>query len=295
MAPMICVRLEGGLGNQLFQYAAGRALALRHRTELILDTSTLQRHKRRVTPRQFELDSFVHLGRVATVHESRFLPWMHRTAAISHWVSPWRTYVEKGLSFNDPFASLPDQTYLVGYWQSFRYFADIAQLLMDEFKPVDVLSKASAVVAEQIDTSTSVALHVRRGDYASLASAANFHGVLPQSYYKSALNHVRERILSPKYFVFSDDPEWCRKNLPLDNTTTFVSHNAGPDAWQDLMLMSRCHHHVIANSSFSWWGAWMADQRWGVKRRRVIAPEHWFGGKAYQNLVSRFPPHWVTI
>jgi hypothetical protein len=293
---MISVRLEGGLGNQLFQYAAGRSLALRHGTELLLDTSTLQRYKRSVTPRQFELDSFLHLGRMATVHEARFLPWMHRIAAISHWVSPWRTYVEKGLSFNADFASLPDQTYLVGYWQSFRYFSHISKLLIDELKPLDVLSEASEVVAEQIDTCTSVALHVRRGDYVSLASAANFHGALSKSYYESALSYVRERVLNPKYFVFSDDPEWCRKNLPSNNTMIFVGHNAGPDAWQDLMLMSRCHHHIIANSSFSWWAAWMADQRWGVKQRIVIAPKHWFRGKMLdKDMESRFPSHWVTI
>jgi len=293
---MISLRLEGGLGNQLFQYAAGRALAIRHRTELLLDISTLQRYRRSVTPRHFELGSFLHLGRVATVHEARFLPWMHRAAAISHWVSPWRTYVEKSLSYDVSFDSLPDQTYLVGYWQSYRYFAQISKLLMNELNPVNALSKASEIVAEQIDNCTSVALHVRRGDYVSLASAANFHGVLPKSYYESALSYVRERIIIPKYFVFSDDPVWCRKNLPTNSTMIFVGHNAGPDAWQDLMLMGRCHHHIIANSSFSWWAAWMADQRSGVKQRIVIAPGHWFRGKmSDKDLESRFPSHWVTI
>ncbi len=125
----------------------------------------------------------------------------------------------------------------------------------------------------------------------------DFLGILPPSYYEAALMRVRECIEASKIFVFSDDPEWCRANLPLDNRTTFITHNAGPDAWQDLVLMSRCRHHVIANSSFSWWGAWLADQRWADPLRLVVAPAHWFSGcgQPDQNLGDRFPPHWEML
>lgn len=292
---MICVRLEGGLGNQLFQYATGRALALRHGCELLLDTSTLQRRNRRVTPRQLELQRFGYIGRLVTPRESLLLPWLHRMAPFSHWLSPWHTYVERGAAFNAAFESLPDHTYLVGYWQSFRYFSDIAEQLFTELEPVDALSDASLVVAEELDSTNSVALHVRRGDYVSLGSAASFHGALPPSYYEAALTRVNEHVGGRRVFVFSDDPEWCRMNLPLDDRATFVTHNAGPDAWQDLVLMSRCRHHVIANSSFSWWGAWLADQRWAATQRLVIAPERWFNGQSVQNLGDRFPPHWEVL
>ena len=292
---MICVRLEGGLGNQLFQYAAARALALRHRTELLLDTSTLLRYTHGVTPRNLELHRFRHAGRAATARESRLLPWLRRAAAVSHWLSPWRTFVEKGLNFNAAFLTLPDQTYLVGYWQSFRYFEAIAQQLMQEIEPLEPLSPVSAAVAEQIDSSMSVALHVRRGDYTSLAAAAALHGVLPVSYYEAALQRVRDRIGAPRFFVFSDDMDWCRANLPLPAAeSTFVSHNIGPDAWQDLVLLSRCRHHVIANSSFSWWGAWLADQRLGGASRCVIAPSRWFSAGA-EYLGDRFPTHWTVM
>jgi hypothetical protein len=292
---MISVRLQGGLGNQLFQYAAGRALALRHKTELLLDTSTLQRFSRHVTPRPLELQLFNHVGRFSTAREARNFPWLHRLAPFSHWLSPWSTYVEKDVAFNVSFKSLQDQTYLVGYWQSFRYFEDIARQLMTEFEPVGALSAQSLRVAEQIDSSTSLALHVRRGDYVSLKSAASFHGALPQSYYEAALIRAGECLDAPQIFVFSDDPEWCQSNLPLNGKATFITHNSGADAWQDLVLMGRCRHHVIANSSFSWWGAWIADQRWTASQRLVIAPSHWFSGRPEQNLGDRFPSHWEML
>lgn len=294
---MICVRLEGGLGNQLFQYAAGRALALRHGCELLLDTSTLQRRNHRVTQRHLELHYLRHVGRLATERESRLLPWLHRAGSLSRWISPWRVYVEKRTAFNAAFKTLPDQSCLVGYWQSYRYFSDIAKQLMIEFEPVNALSSTSLAVAERINSTTSIALHVRRGDYVSLASAASFHGALPMVYYNKAVARVRERVNLPRFFVFSDDPEWCRANLQLDDKVTFVVHNSGADAWQDLVLMSNCRHHVIANSSFSWWGAWLADQRWADPQRLVVAPALWFSGRENpsQNLSDRFPPHWETL
>lgn len=292
---MICVRLEGGLGNQLFQYAAGRVLALRFECELLLETSSLQRHSRRTTMRHLELHHLNHVGRVATEREFCLLPWLHRAESFSRWISPWQVYVEKGTAFNVAFETLPDQSYLVGFWQSHYYFSNITTQLLTEFEPVDALSSISMTVAEQIDSTASVAIHVRRGDYVSLVSAASFHGVLPLTYYKAAVARVRERIDVPRFFVFSDDPEWCRTNLQLDDKATFVAHNSGADAWQDLVLMGRCRHHVIANSSFSWWGAWFADQRWGASQRLVIAPASWFSGRPEQNLSDRFPAHWETL
>jgi hypothetical protein len=292
---MICVRLEGGLGNQLFQYAAGRALAARLGRDLLIDSSRLQRRTSGVTKRALELGRFRHAGRVATPEECRHLPWLHRVAPISHWITPWRTYVERGLAYNAQFGELPDQTYLVGYWQSFRYFEQISQLLAAELQPVDALSPASETVASQIEACTAVAIHVRRGDYVSLPSAAGLHGALAVSYYGDALAHARERLPHPRFFVFSDDSAWCEKHLPLDREeVTYVNHNTGQAAWQDLALMSRCHHHIIANSSFSWWGAWLADQRHGETGHLVIAPARWFAGQPQQDHRDRFPSHWVV-
>ncbi len=291
---MICVRLNGGLGNQLFQYAAGRALALRHNTDLLLDISFLQLNKPGVTKRIFELNHFNHIGQIATKSESRTLPYLHHIASLSHLFTPWYTYIENN-TFNTAFMDLPDQTYLVGYWQSYRYFSNIVNQLIADFIPRKIMSSANLLLKDKIITTKSVAFHVRRGDYVSLHSAAKYHGALPLSYYTNAIMRVSAQINYPQYFVFSDDPVWCRANLPLEESnTTYVTHNAGNDAWQDLLLMGYCRHHVIANSSFSWWGAWLADQCYGILQRLVVAPEHWFIGKNEKDLSDRFPHHWVT-
>jgi hypothetical protein len=182
----------------------------------------------------------------------------------------------------------------LGYWQSYRYFSDVAAPVAAEFEPVEVLSSVSQVLADRIAETPSVAVHVRRGDYVTLPSAANFHGVLPLGYYAQAMESIHLTEPQAHFFVFSDDLAWCKAHLPGDLPMTFVGHNAGSDAWQDLTLMSHCRHHVIANSSFSWWGAWLADQRWGVTGRRVIAPKRWFAGQQ-QVSPDRYPEHWEAI
>lgn len=291
---VIAVRLEGGLGNQMFQYAAARALALRHQTEVLVDVTSLLKPHGNVTRRIFELGHFKHVATPMRHSESRRLSWLHRVPAMARWVSPWHMYAEHGTAYEPAFANLPDQSYLLGYWQSARYFSDVAKVVAAEFEPIGVLSAESQVVAQRIAATPSVAVHVRRGDYVTLPSAANFHGVLPLDYYAQAMKRVQ--LIEPQahFFVFSDDLTWCQEQLPRTAPMTFVGHNAGVDAWQDLNLMSHCRHHVIANSSFSWWGAWLADQRWGVTGRRVIAPKQWFAGQQ-QVSQDRYLEHWETI
>ena len=292
---MICVRLEGGLGNQLFQYTAGRALAIRHQTELLLDATALTRPSRNVTPRQLELRRFRTVGRIATSREAALLPLLRRVPRASRWISQWVTHVERGVDYDEAFRDLPDQSYLCGYWQSYRYSAGIGKTLLEELSPAEPLSSRSLHVGEAMAGPSSVALHVRRGDYFSLASASQFHGVLPMAYYSEAIERVRAAVPLPRFFVFSDDQEWCKLHLPLAAAeVVHVDHNPGSDAWQDLVLMGFCRHHIIANSSFSWWGAWLADQRWDASSRQVIAPGHWFGG-GRSDTRDRFPRHWQKV
>ena len=294
---MIFTELNGGLGNQLFQYAAGRALAHRHRTELFLGIASLNAVTRRVTKRHFELDRFSHIGRIARANMS--LPSIFkRLPMLSRLISPWQMHTEIGPNFDPHFIDLPNQTYLVGYWQSYRYFAEISKTLFSELTPTQPLSEQSTLVASRLSESnvTSVGLHVRRGDYVSSASASKYHGLLPLSYYEAALKLVHKYLNNPSIYVFSDDVPWCRENLPIkDSEAIFVSHNVGSDAWQDLILMSHCRHNVIANSSFSWWGAWMADQRWLGSNRLVIAPSRWFVAHDKHNLTDRFPINWEVL
>jgi hypothetical protein len=291
---VIAVRLEGGLGNQMFQYAAARALALRHKTEVLVDVAALLKPRGNVTRRVFELGHFKPAATLMSHSESRRLSWLHRVPRMAHWVSRWHMFAEQGTAYQPAFASLPDQSYLLGYWQSYRYFSDVAALVAAELEPLGVLSSESQAVADRITATPSVAVHVRRGDYVTLPSAANFHGVLPLGYYAQAMERVLLAEPQAHFFVFSDDLSWCQEHLSGALPMTFVGHNAGPDAWQDLTLMCHCRHHVIANSSFSWWGAWLADQRWGVIGRQVIAPKRWFAGQQ-QVSPDRYPEHWVAL
>lgn len=292
---MICTRLEGGLGNQLFQYAAGKALAVLHDTDLIFDTGAFEGISSRVTSRHFELGHFSVTGRIAHKGEIQLLPIVRYAPWVFHWMSSWNLHQEKSQNFDLNFFSAPDRTYLSGYWQSHRYFADVAEEVFQELSNTQPLSRRNEELSKEIAESNSVALHVRRGDYVSLPSAANYHGALPLDYYIRAIETVQHLQAQPRFYVFSDDPIWCAAHLPLGLfETRFVGHNKGDDSWQDLILMSLCHHHIIANSSFSWWGAWLADQRWGHTIRLVCAPERWFAARPI-NFEDRFPDKWKVI
>ncbi len=292
---MICVKLEGGLGNQMFQYAAGRALAQRHNTDLILDTAALNRTGSKYTARDFELKHFRVKSQLSSPEDFRLIRLLHRFPRLVNLFSNWRLYVEDSLSFNVAFKELPDSTYLSGYWQSFLYFSDFAKNIYEDFQPTEELSQFSKEISHQIISCESVSLHVRRGDYVTLKSAANMHGTLAESYYSKAIEHVFSSLANPVIFIFSDDPDWCKANLIFPfGSVRYVNHNVGSAAWQDLMLMSQCRHNIIANSSFSWWGAWLADQRYGINDRFVYAPNKWFAG-IDNNIIDRIPKHWILI
>lgn len=291
---MICIRLEGGLGNQLFQYAAGRSLAIRHKTNLVLDISILKKIRKGITFREMELNHFKIVAEIADAKSIKYSQLFRYAPGATSFFTNWRPFIENSLNFNSNFANLPNSTYLVGYWQSFRYFDDIASLIYSELMPNRPMSVMSSALKSEMTEVNSVALHVRRGDYVTLKSANSMHGALSVSYYKIAIDDIQAKLVNPVFYVFSDDPTWCRDNLPLPlNSTLYVSHNVGGDSWQDLILMSHCQHTVIANSSFSWWAAWLADQRYGLENRLVYAPARWFVGTTHDTK-DRFPCHWIT-
>jgi hypothetical protein len=177
---------------------------------------------------------------------------------------------------------------LLGFWQSEAYFADIRRHLMKELTPNAPPAPADQEVIDLMGKGTAVSVHVRRGDYVTLQSASAYHGLCSLGYYRAAIEYVAERVENPKLFVFSDDPDWASANLVSPFPTKYVDHNSPNDAFQDLRLMSLCHHHIIANSSFSWWGAWLAEQQ-GI----VVAPARWYA--ADRPTPDLLPAHWVRI
>jgi hypothetical protein len=260
---MITVKLLGGMGNQMFQMAFGLALKKRG-YQVQFDKSALVER----THREYSLGIFADLP-FGCVDKCIY---------------------EKRMLFNPEYLSPPDSVMMVGYWQTEKYFEDIAQDVRDafEFKTPYSMRNGPPELSETWDKiyrSRSVAIHVRRQDYVNLQ---HFHGMPTIGYYRYATKLIRDKHYDPTFFVFSDDIQWCRENFPQD--FTFVS---GTDKYEDLRLMSSCKHIITANSSFSWWAAWLGDNQVG---RTVVAPARWFADEtAEAGAADIVPARWNRL
>lgn len=293
---MIIVKLMGGLGNQLFQYAAGTALAKRHNTVLKLDLSFLKADAGLAhTQRQLELDVFNTNYEICTpadlqpfTNPGRLKGLLSRYLPAS--LFDYRVMGEKSFAYDPEFERLPQNTYLNGFWQSEKYFQSIRGLLTRELVLKQPLPPAAHAVASAIGASNSLSLHIRRGDYVTNKHAQQFHGLLPLEYYYRALQHITAVAGETRIFVFSDDIAWAKANLQVPESTVFVDANAGWHSGTDLHLMSLCRHHIIANSSFSWWGAWLNQQ----EGKQVVAPKQWFAQPGI-NTADLMPGGWTRL
>jgi hypothetical protein len=286
---MIIVRLMGGLGNQLFQYACGRALALRTGHELVLDPSLLDTRSP-TAPRCFNLGAFNIAARLSTPEDTLEKPsWLDRvrrrlglrvTAALN-------TLHEQGLRFNPGiFPAQFDRLCLVGYWQTEKYFHDCTDTIRRDLTP---RAAPDPALCAQIDAVNSVSLHIRRGDYVADAKINSVHGTCALDYYRRAATHIASQTCAPEYFVFTDDPGWARENLKLALPLHFVSDGKRANV-EELVLMSRCRHHITANSSFSWWGAWLNPRH----DKLVCAPRVWFHDPAL-DASDLVPDTWTRL
>jgi hypothetical protein len=187
---------------------------------------------------------------------------------------------------------LPDGVYLKGNWQSPKYFADIAEIIRNEFTLKKRLTEKSLRLAELIDSNESVSIHVRRGDYAQTSNGLQHHGVCGEDYYCRCVDHIRQGVKHPQFFIFSDDPSWAADNFGHLEGSVFVD-NDSHDACQDLWLMSHCKHNIIANSTFSWWGAWLNRHEGKI----VLAPKQWFAEEVQFSMRTEdlFPSEWIAI
>ena len=193
-------------------------------------------------------------------------------------------------SFNPAILNLPDNIYLEGYWNSEKYFIDFADIIRREFTLKIPQSGKNKELAEMIGSTQSVSIHIRRGDYILDEQANKTHGMCGLDYYHSCVEHLAGAVGEPHFFVFSDDPAWCRDNLRLPCSVTFVSHNDMQHSYEDLRLMTLCKHNIIANSTFSWWGAWLNPN----KDKIVFAPRKWFNdGKKKKHSSDIIPLRWI--
>lgn len=294
---MILAMLRGGLSNQMFQYAAARRLAHRHSTELVLDVSWYDDIPPEATPRAFELDAFAISGRRATPDDLvgtqgvRNTPWRQVPRALWRKVRPrFRFVAERGLRFEPRVLSLPDGVALFGYWVSEKYFNDVEPLIRSEFTLRQPAEGENARLIDRMRETASVALHVRRGDYVARPSVNAIHGTCTPEYYAAAIAHIAGQVADPRFFVFSDDLDWVRENLPIPHPVEYVAHNRGAKSYEDVRLMSACRHHVIANSGFSWWGAWLNPR----VEKIVCAPRRWFAEPTYDS-ADVIPESWISL
>lgn len=290
----------GGLGNQMFQYAAGRALASRLDVELKLDLSRFSTIAESDTSRRYMLgDAFSFAAATATPEECNRLMWREESGFLRFLRIARRrprpyaaTCVrEPHFSYWTGFEQLNAPAYLLGYWQNEQYFKAIKDIIRRDFTFSPLQGEAEALAARIRSTRSPVAVHVRRGDYVSNPVTHQYHGVCPPEYYSEALEIITAKAGAPELFLFSDDPGWVRKHFNScgfpSTVIDFPEHTAAP--WHDMHLMSMCRHHIIANSSFSWWGAWLADKG-GI----VCAPRRWFAepGREYENPAAA---SWVCL
>ena len=274
---MIVIRLNGGLGNQFFQYALGRRLSIERQTILRFDLGTFESDPQR----EYELYHFNTAGVPISKQELHRFLWWHGSKitkvcyeALQFRKAYYRRTVvnERTPAYDPNILKVPETVYLSGYWQSEKYFLDIQNIIRQDFTFKVEQDLKSQEVARMIKNTQSVSIHMRRGDYVSNVETNRVHGICDLDYYKQCVSKIAEKISNPHFFVFSDDPDWVTTNFHLNYPVTFVVHNDASRNYEDLRLMSMCKHNIIANSSFSWWGAWRNQNQ----EKLVFAPKKWF-------------------
>ena len=289
---MIIVKLIGGLGNQMFQYAVGRALADKNDCSLRLDISGFSDYPLR----RYELGALDIRADIASAEEvARFRgakpphPLIDRVKKAIRWPQPG-IFMERGFAFDPEVLDLTPPNYLEGYWQSEKYFCHIVDVLRRDFTLASALNGENQAILRKMTGTESVSLHVRRGDYVTNAHTAQYHGVCSLDYYRAAVKHIAEHVYAPNFFVFSDDTDWVEANLEIDHPMTLVRVNGPDQGVLDMALMKSCRHHIIANSSFSWWGAWLNPSH----EKHVVAPSRWFNQGALDTR-DLIPESWVRL
>ncbi len=292
---MIIVKLKGGLGNQLFQYAIGRNLAEIHKTTVKIDVSYFANYKLHA----YSLSPFNIQENIASTEECRVKPddksklfeWFNNILCIN---TVKKTHIlkyilEKNFYYDSEILKLHDGIYLDGYWQSEKYFIDIARIIHKEFSVKNPQTGKNKEIADKILSCHSVSIHIRRGSYV-LPPYNSFHGTCSIEYYHRCINHLVQKVKNPHFFIFSDDPEWVSENLHINHPVTYINHNGVAGDYEDLRLMTQCNHHIIANSTFSWWGAWLSKNN----NKIILTPNPWFRNSQLDTR-DLIPSGWIKV
>lgn len=295
---MIIVRLVGGLGNQMFQYALGRRLALINKTTLKLDKTELDLKPLSGTPRNYNLHVFNITENFATDEEIKKVKGVSTNNRAIGLLRKILSIKEKGAIisekkdyiFDPTVLKSGDNVYLQGYWNNEKYFRDIRKIILKDFTIKEPINKTNEATLNQIERNQSVSLHIRRGDYVKSKKTNQHHGTCSLEYYQKAIDLMAEKTKNPHFFAFSDDIEWVKTNLKTNYPVKYVDNNDDGHNYEDLRLMSACKHNIIANSSFSWWGAWLNQN----PNKIVIAPKKWLNATDVDTS-DVTPKEWIKI
>jgi len=294
---MIISELCGGLGNQMFQYAFSRAMSLKYGKKLKITYTTLPGQS---IHNGFELSKVFSLDvDIATFNDIRKVLDLFHTSSVFRKIVSNRQYcffrhkffvTEQELyRFSDEVFSNSD-LFLSGYWQSENFFLDFQDVIRKDFSFSDCNDDRTLGYLNKIKRGLSLSIHVRRGDYISNIKAASVHGVCSIDYYKKAFSIISKKFPEINVFMFSDDLDWVESTYRSIIPNMTIVENIGSSSFKDMYLMSNCHHHIIANSSFSWWGAWLNPSR----DKSVIAPKNWFVSPD-KNIKDLLPDYWIKI
>ena len=285
---MIVIKLQGGLGNQMFQYAAGLSAAHNLKTNLKIDLSWFNNLNEVDTPRFYELDNFNLNQDFIISNQYYFINDPLKKRLLSFGKVGLDSYKEPHFEYDKNFMKIKNNTYIEGYFQTEEYFKNIRTEILKSFSIKNEPSVKSKEIINLAHKNESVSLHVRRGDYVTNKNASKFHGLMGEEYYKKAISIINKKIKNPKYFIFSDEINWVKKNFDLPKGSIFVTHNKS--GIEDMRIMIECKHNIIANSSFSWWGAWLGRNQ----DKKVVAPKVWFLDKSI-NTSGVIPARWEKI
>ncbi len=266
---MVIVKIIGGLGNQMFQYAYAKSLEIRG-FEVKLDLSSFINYK---LHGGFQLDKYN-----INIEQAKYYRLLFSR------INPFIKLKEKNLMFDNNLLLLNGNEYIKGYFQTEKYFLEIRDLLLKQFTFSKEISNSTKKYKSIIKNKNSCSIHIRRGDYVSDSKTNNIHGICSLNYYKKAIELIKKKYENTNFYIFSDDITWTKGNLEIKNSV-YIDHKCMPH--EDIYLMSICMHNIIANSSFSWWGAWLNKNN----DKTVIAPVKWFKTKKNEII----PENWTKI
>lgn len=277
------VKIMGGLGNQMFQYAFGQNFA-----DVLYDISAYDTYEKRA----FDLKLY-NINR--TFADKKQTHKYLKKTKLPKFIRKWlhlpkykNITTEKQINYYDPNLLKTEDTYFEGYFQTEKYFCNIRDKILHEFTLLAPLDKPNEDLLNRIKSTNSIAVHIRRGDYLNPKVPLI---LLDKNYYKKAMDYLAEHVKNPHFYIFSNDYDWVRENIVSNYTQTIVDINDENHGYFDLELMRNCKHNIIANSSFSWWGAWLNQN----PNKIVIAPKQWFKPTAKECYTDMIPDNWHKI